>query len=92
MIIEPNSDMDLDVYKDWLFEFNNNDDLRNIDFASLLFYVDGGLAYHTEFWAGYGNGSYYSGDGRFKANLDITYYFHEGSDHTRSPEQGAGRG
>jgi len=35
MLIEPNCDMDWDVYKDWLYEFNNNNDLRNIDFHSL---------------------------------------------------------
>lgn len=35
-ILNPNCDMDLDVYKDWLYEFNNNDDLRDIDFASFV--------------------------------------------------------
>ncbi len=34
--LNPMSDMDLEVYKDWLYEFNNNDDLRDIDFYSLV--------------------------------------------------------
>ncbi len=33
---EPNCELDLDVYKDWLYEFNNNDDLRDIDFCATL--------------------------------------------------------
>jgi len=31
MYLEPNCDMDLEVYKDWLYEFNANDDLREIN-------------------------------------------------------------
>ncbi len=32
---EPNADLPEEIYKDWLFEFNNNDDLREINFAIL---------------------------------------------------------
>jgi len=46
---EPNCSMDLDVYKDWIYEFNNNDELRDISFWILV----GGLyeyqPYHQYF-------------------------------------------
>lgn len=35
---EPNCDMDLEIYKDWLYEFNETEDLREIPIWSLVSY------------------------------------------------------
>ncbi len=43
---EPNCDMDLDVYKDWLYEFNNNNELRDVNFSVFASSVDHTYNYH----------------------------------------------
>jgi len=63
-MIEPNCELPWELYKDWLYEFNDNDDLRNIDlgifcvgffdFSYHSFYIDN---------ESLGNGGFHDGNG-----------------------------
>ncbi len=68
MYQEPNCDMDLEIYKDWIYEFNDNDDLREVDFAALVYGTNFLYYYHfalsvAEELSACGEGDCHVGDG-----------------------------
>jgi len=46
MWVEPNAFLPWDIYLDWIYEFNDNEDFRDIPIESLICHLDGYLSPH----------------------------------------------